>query len=129
MRRALASNWTAGIAWVSMTVLHERWLLRSAHAGDVLSAYGAALVVLGLWLAVLDLARIGLTETAQRQTESDFAWFAEQMPALLAAEKAAAIKAKRTLIVERVAAGIIAAFGTLLNGWGTPLARRWGLPV
>lgn len=123
-RVALTSYWTAGLAWAVMTALHGRWLLRSAHAGDVLSAYGAALVVLGLWVAVLELMRVGLTETARRQTESDFAWFAEQMPTLRASEEAAAAETKRTLIVERVAAGLIAVAGTLLNGWGTPLARR-----
>ena len=105
-----------------MTALHWQWLWRSSHASEVLSAYGAALVVLGLWVAILELVRVGLTETARQQTESDFAWFAEQMPALHASEKVAAVEAKRALIVERVAAG-------LMNGWALPLARRWGRPV
>ncbi len=47
-RRISASYWTAGAAFVVMTALHLRWLFRSLHAGDVLSAYGAGLVALGL---------------------------------------------------------------------------------
>ena len=60
VRIALASYWTAGIAWAAMTALHGRWLWRSAHAGDVLSAYGAGVVALGVLIAARPFLRAGL---------------------------------------------------------------------
>jgi uncharacterized protein with ACT and thioredoxin-like domain len=128
-RLALASYWTAGIAGSVMTALHGRWLVRSSHAGEVLTAYGAGVVVLGLWVAVLELVRAGIAETGRRQVAHEPVWFAEQLPAAEEVEKAAAVEARRAIIVERVVAGIIVAVGTLAGGWATPLARRWHLPV
>ena len=129
MRDVLVSYWTAGIAWGVMTALQGRWLWRSTHAGEVVTAYGAGVVVLGLWVAVLELVRTGIAETARRQVAQEPIWFAEQLPAAEEAEKAAAVEAKRAIIVERVAAGIIVAVGMLAGGWATPLSRRWGLPM
>ena len=87
VRVGLAGYWTAGIAWAAMSWLHWRWLWRSTHAGEVLSAYGSGLVVLGLWVAVLELVRVGITETARRQVGQEPVWFAEQLPAAEASEK------------------------------------------
>ena len=129
VRVGLAGYWTAGIAWAAMSWLHWRWLWRSTHVGEVLSAYGSGLVVLGLWVAVLELVRVGITETARRQVGQEPVWFAEQLPAAEASEKAAAVEARRTIIVERAIAGSVVAAGTLAGGCATPLSRRWGLPV
>lgn len=129
MRVTLASYWTAGIAWSVMTALHGRWLWRSTHAGEVLTAYGAGVVVLGLWVAVLELVRAGIATTVRRQVAQEPIWFAEQLPAAEEAENAAAVEAKRAIAVERVVASLIVAVGTLAGGWATPLARRWDQSV
>ena len=59
LRTAAASYTTAIVAFIVMTALHLRWLHLSAHAGDVLSAYGAGLVVLGVLVGSRPYLRTG----------------------------------------------------------------------
>ena len=132
--RILVSYWTAIFAWVVMTVLHLRWLHRSTHAGDVISAYGAGLTVLGLLVAARPFLKMGVDRTARSQVpQLPFAFAApdteEGMRPFREHQEAAFRYFRREIIAERVIAVAVVVVGTLLNGWGTPLARRWGLPV
>ena len=131
-RAAVTSYWTASLAWAAMSALHWSWLWRSAHAGDVLSAYGAGLVVLGVLVGSRPYLRTGfaqLVESGLPQYDgmtfsTDERWQAHK--ALVASERP---KVRRDVWAERVVAVVVVVVGTLLNGWGTPLARRWGFPV
>lgn len=131
-RAAAASYWTAGAAWAVMSGLHWRWLWHSAHAGDVLSAYGAGLVVLGVLVGSRPYLRAGFSQlVAAGLPQYDGAPFStgdrwQEHKALVEDERP---RVRRDVLAERVIAVGIVVIGTLLNGWGTPLARRWGLPV
>ena len=131
-RAAAASYWTAVAAWAVMSALHWRWLWRSAHAGDVLSAYGAGLVVLGLLVAARPFIRAGVRPTAIQsvaaQAPQTFGYGGPR-PEAYAAHDARVGAAMPDVWAERVVAVGVVVVGTLLNGWGTSLARRWGLPV
>ncbi len=134
LRVAAASYWTAGAAWAVMTALHLRWLQRSAHAGDVLSAYGAGLVVLGLLVAARPFIRGGLSaavQAAMPQYQGYVGFPGRQIPTMLEQREIEAQRPaiRREVITERVIAVAVVVVGTLMNGWGTPLARRWGWPV
>ena len=50
-------------------------------------------------------------------------------PEAYEAHTARIVSAMPDVLTERVMAVGIVVVGTLLNGWGTPLARRWGLTV
>ena len=134
MRAGLASYWTAGIAWAVMTALHGRWLWRSAHAGEVLSAYGAGLVVLGIGVAARPLIRQGLSSAVQAAmpTYQGYTGFpGRKIPSMSEQLQIEALRpmVRREVIAERVVAVSVIVAGTLLNGWGAPLARRWGLLI
>lgn len=129
LRVAAASYTTAIAAFVVMTTLHLRWLHRSAHAGDVLSAYGAGVVVLGVLVGSRPYLRTGVARLIERDMPDGGAGVFggpvyDAEVARLRREALAGV----TLDVwaERVIAVAIVVVGTLLNGWGTPLARRWG---
>ena len=131
MRAALASCWTAGIAWGVMTALHGRWLVRSTHAGDVLSAYGAGLVVLGVLVGSRPYLRAGFTGLVQAGLPRPpivpiGGGFGKTIVAQIHAERPRVVL---DVLAERILAVALVVLGTLLNGWATPLARRWGLPV
>ena len=132
VRDVLVSYWTAGLAFVAMTALHGRWLARSVQAGEVLSGYGAGLVMLGIFVASRPYIRAGL--------EADIAARQRRNPAVIpanrerirrhrerVAEEAPGIR--RDAWAERVIAVAVVLIGTFLNGYGTPLARRWDLPT
>lgn len=131
-RATIASYWTSFIAIVVMSGLHLRWLLRSAHAGDVLSAYGAGLVVLGVLVGSRPYLRSGIGNMVARSLPSGGGVFPRTREQAAAARKRieeARPEVTRDVWAERVIAVGVVVVGTLLNGWGTPLARRWGLPV
>ncbi len=132
LRVAVASYTTAVAAFVVMTTLHLRWLHRSAHTGDVLSAYGAGVVVLGLLVGSRPYLRIGVTGLIERDMPEGGAGVlgGPVYDAEVAKLRRDALPGV-TLDVwaERVIAVAVVIVGTLLNGWGTPLARRWGWPV
>ncbi len=115
-----------------MTTLHLRWLHRSAHAGDVLSAYGAGVVVLGVLVGSRPYLRTGVARLIERDMPDGGAgvFGGPVYDAEVARLRREALPGV-TLDVwaERVIAVSVVIVGTLLNGWGTPLARRWGWPV
>ena len=132
LRQVLASNWTSGLALMAMSWLHWRWLWRSAHAGDVLSAYDAGLVVLGILVGSRPYLRAGfagLVEAGLPQDDAGYLVGPDYLQELEREREAARPQATRDVLAERVVAVAVVVLGTLLNGWGTPLARRWGLPV
>ena len=134
LRQALASYWTAGLALAAMSWLHWRWLWRTVHAGDVLSAYGAGLVAFGLLIASRPFIRGGLSTAVQAAMPVYHGYVGfpgREVPNMLEQRAIEAVRPmiRREVIAERVIAVAVVVVGTLLNGWGTPLARRWGLPV
>ena len=60
LRHVLAHPATAGLALVVITLLHERWLERSRHPGEVISGYGTGLVMLGVLVGSRPYIRAGV---------------------------------------------------------------------
>ncbi|MGI4763568.1 MAG: hypothetical protein ACRYGP_00615 [Janthinobacterium lividum] len=132
LRTAAASHTTAIAAFVVMTALHLRWLHRSAHAGDVLSAYGAGVVILGVMVGSRPYLRAGVARLIERDMPEEGAgvFGGPVYDAEVARLRREALPGV-TLDVwaERVITVAVVVVGTLLKGWGTPLARRWDWPV
>lgn len=132
LRTAAASYTMTVVAFVVMTALHLRWLHRSAHAGEVLSAYGAGVVVLGVLVGSRPYLRAGVADLIERDMpEGGAGVFGGPVYDAEMGELRRKALPGVTLDVwaERVIAVATVVAGTLLNGWGTPLARRWGWPV
>ena len=132
VREGLTHYGTALLALNWITALHERWLWRSAHAGEVVPGYGAALVMLGVFVGARPYLRAGV----QRMVIAGLPAFGGSFYGSygMVAEHNERVRAALpgvTLDVwaERVIAVAIVLLGTFLNGYGTPLARRWGLPI
>lgn len=132
IREGLAHYGTALLALNWMTALHERWLWRSAHAGEVVSGYGAGLIMLGVFVGARPYLRAGISRTVEAGLPPYRGAFLQGRGAAERhRERVAALRPAVALDVwaERVVAVLVVLLGTFLNGYGTPLARRWGLPV
>ena len=124
LRTAAASYTTAIVAFIVMTALHLRWLHLSAHAGDVLSAYGAGLVVLGVLVGSRPYLRTGfagLVDAVLAQDDAGYLIGPDYLRELEEQRRAARPQAVRDVLAERVIAVVVVIVGTLLNGWGRPL--------
>ena len=124
----IASSYrSVGIVTVVLTLAHAGFLARYGHAGEVVSGYGASLVVLGVWVAGFPLIRRGLQQVGPLGPSyidgvlPEFRSFAKRIM-----DEQERHKIRRDQIDERVVGVAIALVGTLLNGYGTPLARLIG---
>lgn len=115
-------------------VLHAWWLSRSDHAGEVLSACGAAIVVVGLFVAAVPFLRAGVEAAAREKVQApQGAYYDSAVGAFAQAAQAAYLAKVEAAIpgiwTERVVAVAIVIVGTLLNGYGTPIARVLGMKI
>ena len=128
---AIASYWTAGIAWGVMTALHARWLWQWKHTGEVVSGYGAGLIALGLaHLLAAYLQPHALDRATAGAMPQDWRSFHRAHdPTASDRRQALWIEIRKGIITERIVVAILVLIGTFLNGYGTPLARSWNWPV
>ena len=130
LRQGASSYRTVAVVGAVMTGLHVAWLAHSDHAGEVVSGFGSVLVVLGVWVAAFPFIRHGLTRVVGRTPRASDVVFPEfRSLALQQEEREDRAKERRDQIDERVWGVTIVLLGTLLNGYGAPLARLVGWPV
>jgi hypothetical protein len=131
VRRITLSYWSVAAVAVVVGTLHVLWFVHSvpAQRGEVVTGFGAALIVLGLWVAARPYIRSGI-EVATGQAMSPllgtFAMPAGQSREYHAQREAQRPQIRRDVIAERIIAVVVIAVGTLLNGYGTPLVRLFG---
>ena len=125
-----ASYWTALALGALAIFLHGRWyVVDKATGGEVVSGFGAALVVLGVMIGGRAYVRSGIIGVALQQTTTQAlvitpSKYGGDMAAATAAARAErAAKVVPDLIAERVIAVAIVILGTLLNGYGPLIAR------
>ncbi len=131
-KRVATSYWTAAALGLFIAAVHGWWLVKSDHAGEVISGFGAALVVLGLFVAARPFVELGVRGMAAQQVQApQFTPLFDSEGTIIREAKAAYQKnidaAVPAVIVERVLAVLVVVTGTLLNGYGAPLARLLGL--
>ena len=130
LRQGASSYWTVAVVSAAVTVMHLVWLMRSDHAGEVVSGFGSVLVVLGVWVAAFPFIRHGLTRVVDQMPRvSDVVLPEFRSMALRREERDERAKQRRDQIDERIWGVAIVLLGTLLNGYGAPLARLAGLPT
>ena len=132
MRSALISYRAIISTGVIMAVIHVWWLSRSEHAGEVISAFGAVTVALGVWVASRPYVRIGLEGMIQAALPKDDAGYLvgpNHLQELTDLQTAARPKIVQDIWAERIIAVVVIIVGTLLNGYGTPIARLMGMRV
>lgn len=130
LRQGAASYQTVGTVGAAVTALHVVWLTRSDHAGEVVSGFGSALVVFGVWIAAFPFIRRGLTRITDRMPRASDVVLPEfRAMVLRQEEREERAKQRRDQIDERIWGVAIVLLGTLLNGYGAPLARLAGWPI
>lgn len=123
--RALGlSHWTALAAGIVIFVLHVCWLIRVSpdHRLEVVSGFGAMLIVLGIWVAALLFLRKGLKKTAADSMPPLVGSFATP-PEYDESREGQRPQARRDVTDERVLGVAAIAIGTILNGYAAPVAR------
>lgn len=123
--------WILLLAGAGLLGMHVAWAIwgEPDKRGEVVTGFGALLIVLGLIVAARPYLRLGLGPFIQNALTPDVAAYAtdesydEQLRATHAAELP---EATRDAWAERVIAVAIIAFGTLLNGYGPALVRFCG---
>lgn len=132
LRRVALSHWTPILAGVVLLGLHVAWAIRwePTKRGEVVTGFGACLIVLGLLVAARPYLRAGRNAAADQAMSPLLGAFA--IPAAESIRyherrEAGRPQVRRDVIAEReIAVGVIAV-GTLLNGYGPPLVRWLGL--
>lgn len=129
LRRLALTYWTPVAAGLVLLGLHLTWAIRwePTKRGEILTGFGACLIVLGLLVAARPLIGSGLAGAAAQAAPIARA-------AILSGERindpdlmARRARARSDIAAERVVAVIVIAIGTLLNGYGSPLVRWFGL--
>ena len=133
--KKLASSYVtlAGVSFCAAT-LHVWWLIQSSHAGEVISGFGATIIALGLWVAARPFIRTGIMDAARQQVQAPQFQAYLDSDGKMISEAQAAYNARVAsvipdIVTERVLAVLVIVLGTVLNGYGAPLARLLQLPV
>lgn len=134
LRKLAVSYWAVGLFAIAMAVLHVWWLLQTDHAGEVLSGLGAMLQAIGLLVAAGPFIRTGLRGMAEQQVQAPQPPYLDDNEYSITRAAQTAYKAKIKAALpdvwaERVVAVVVIALGTLLNGYGTPIARLLGMRI
>ncbi|CAA2161158.1 hypothetical protein MBRA_06318 [Methylobacterium brachiatum] len=128
-RRLALSYWTPVVLGAVMLGLHLAWAIRwePAKRGEVVTGFGACLIVLGLLVAARPYLTTGLKGAIDKEASAEpsaiLSGGRTDDPHLIARRT----EAKGYIIAERVVAVVVIAVGTLLNGYGPPLVRWLGL--
>lgn len=131
MRRLATSNWIAAVLGMTIVAVHVAWAVwwEPTKRGEILTGFGASLIVLGLLVAARPFLTTGLEAAIDREAS------AAPSPILSGARTddpdllRRRAEAKGYILAERVVAVLLIAGGTLLNGYGPPLVRLFGLEV
>ena len=104
---------------------HMVWLTNDGSAGEVVSGFGAALILVGLAAIGLPMLRKGSINRAAAQVmpQDRRLFLMPEDPVYDAALKTAEVEIRSSVITERVTAAVLIAAGTLLNGYGPVIAR------
>jgi len=135
LRRLAASYWVQAASAVGAVLLHAVWWSADPkHHGEIVSGFGAALIVLGVWIAAGPYIRDGfavLVEKAMPRRHGRTFLLPSRTPEQRAADEAAREVQRRRVALdvaaERFVAAVVVAVGTILNGYGSPLVRLFGL--
>ena len=132
LRRIVTSHWTAVTLGALAVLLHVRWYtVDKALGGEVLSGFGAALVVLGIFVGSRPYIRAGLAKLVSDGLPAYGAGFFSSDALKEHRDRVAAERPKvlRDVLAERVLAVGVVIIGTLLNGYGSLIARLFHLRV
>jgi hypothetical protein len=126
MKKFALSNCAAVVWGIALFLLHVWWFIATAVCRKVeaVSGFGAALVALGIWLAVRPFFRKGvrraIEEAAGREISPLLGFLS--LPSYHEEREAQRPQARRDVIGDRV--GLVLIFvGTLLNGSSAPIGR------
>ncbi len=134
LRSLALSYWTPVLVGLALLGVHLAWAIRwePARRGEVVTGFGAAMIVLGLFVAARPYIRLGLGPFIRGALTPDVGTFVtddsydEQLKAIHAAELP---EVTRDAWAERVIAVAVIAAGTILNGYGPLLVRLFGWEV
>ncbi len=131
LRTIAASYWTALALGALAVFLHVRWYTVDKAAGaEVVSGFGAALVAFGVFVGSRPYIRAGIAGMIKAGLPDGGAGVFGG-PTYDASLKAVHDKVRpevtRDVWAERVIAVAVVIVGTLLNGYGTLIARLLGL--
>ena len=148
MRRLALSYWTPTFAGLVLLGLHLAWAIRwdPARRGEIVTGFGACMIVLGLLVAARPYIRAGVRQLVDAEVgprppdrlrdalEAQF-----QRPVIVPDELLYLIdgaryaskrgEIRRDVLAERVIAVAVIGTGTLLNGYGPALVRILGQEV
>lgn len=129
LRRLALSYWTPIGLGVVLFGTHLAWAIRWAPGkrGEVVTGFGACLIVLGLLVAARPYLRAGrevATADAMKPLLGSIAFGDTTYDEAREAERP---HVRRDVIAEREIAVAVIIVGTLLNGYGSPLVRWFGL--
>ena len=126
IREAALSYWTVGIVALIVIAGHIRWFTRGGPTAEVISGFGAAFVVLGIWVAARPFLRMGVRAMAEQSVQGTapqaIGWDVPP-PEAGVAYQARIDAAMPDVWAERVIAVLVIVVGTLLNGYGGVIAR------
>lgn len=129
LRRLATSNWTAITLGLTILALHVAWAvwLEPTRRGEIVTGFGASMIVFGLLVAARPFLTTGLEAAVDREASAGPAAVLSggrtDDPDLLRRRA----EARDYIFSERVVAVLVIAGGTLLNGYGSPLVRLFGL--
>ncbi|MEE7441104.1 hypothetical protein [Methylobacterium oryzae] len=132
LRRLSLSYWTPVVAGLVLLGLHLTWAIRwePAKRGEAVTGFGACLIVLGLLVAArpyIRAGRQGMYDAARPRHPGAFAMAQGSSARFRARVEASEPERRRDVDAERIYAVAVIVAGTLLNGYGSPLVRLFGL--
>ena len=129
LRSLALSDRTIVITGAMLAGAHVAWgvWLEPTKRGEILTGFGACLIVLGLLVAARPYLATGLDALVDKEASAAPAPVLSggrtDAPNLLAKRA----EARDNILAERVTAVLVIGTGTLLNGYGPPLIRLLGL--
>ena len=132
-KRVALSYWTAVAIGLALLTLHAWWFAgcRAMPRAEVVSGFGAAMTVLGVFVAARPFIRMGVAGMASSLVYTPGPGFLIDdegvvLGQMQAAHQARARQLEPDVRAERIVAVLVAAAGTLLNGYGGVVGPRPG---
>jgi len=124
IKRTLGCRWTVLAVGIVFLLLHAQWFIRVSpnHQAEVVSGFGAVLIVLGIWLVALPFLRKGIEKATADAMPPPLSGFLVP-PEYDESREAQRPQARRDVMDEQVFGVITIVIGTILNGYATPIAH------
>jgi hypothetical protein len=106
---------------------HVWWFAQSDHQGDVVAGFGGALTVVGILVAAQPYIRKGLIQAAREQVGLHD--HEQQRREEGSRQEEAEAESVSHVIKERVVGVLLIGLGSMLNGYGTAIARALALAL